>query len=318
VVEAYLYWLQHEPGSRLREALVFGDSRIAHAFSAEAAGAVTGNRIRFWNFGIAGTLPRDWYYILRDADPGRHRFAVVVLALDQYSDEDYDDVFADRVVDLNFLIARLRLSDCAEFASSMKSEANRRLALWGCFLKGAVLRQDLGQFVQSVPDRLKRAREWREHGLAFVNGFDGIDRSLQGLSADWRKHTITYPAGLDEASRLSIRATVMPHWPAYTGETTRYRERWLRKIFDLYKDSPTRIVLLELPRAPLPKPDGATPAVFLKTTLPREHVQVLAASTFRDLEQPEYFFDGLHLNRKGRAIFSARLGREIGEIAGVK
>lgn len=166
VVEAYLYWLRHEPPSRVPEAVVFGDSRIAHALSAAAADAATGNRIRFWNFGIAGTLPRDWYYILRDADPHRRRFAAVVLSLDQYSDEDYDDVFADRIVDLSFVIARLRLTDCAEFAASMNSAANRRLALWGCLLKGIVLRQDLGMFLRSAPDRLKRAREWREHGLS--------------------------------------------------------------------------------------------------------------------------------------------------------
>jgi hypothetical protein len=256
--------------------------------------------------------------MLRDADPDRHRFAAVVLALDQYSDEDYNEVYADRIIDLNFLVARLRLSDCPEFAFSVISPAIRARAMWGCVLKGVTLRQDLWQFAGNVPDRLKRARDWRQHGLAMVNDFGGVDRDLRGLSADWERRTIHFPPGLDEAARLSIQATVMPHWPPHSGETTEYRQRWMTKIFGLYAGSRTQIVLLELPRAPLPKPETATPRAFLNSALPRERVQALAASTFRDLEQPEYFFDGLHLNAKGRAIFSERLGRTIGQNIGLR
>ena len=59
--------------------------------------------------------------MLRDADPTRRRFAAIVLALDQYSDQDSLDSVQDRLIDLNFVIGRLRVTDCADFAASMKS-----------------------------------------------------------------------------------------------------------------------------------------------------------------------------------------------------
>jgi hypothetical protein len=318
MVEGYLHWLRESPRGPAAEAVVLGDSRIAHALSAPAASAASGGKLRFWNLGIMGTLPRDWYYILRDADPTRRRFAAVVLALDQYSDEDYADTYADRVIDLNFLIGRLRLGDCWEFAASMQSPKNRAHALAGCLLKGIALRRDVRELVADWPARAARAKTWREHGLDYVNSFPGIDRDLRGLRADWDAHTIAFPQGIDEDTRASIQATVMPHWPPYSGETTRYRKRWLPRIFDLYKDSPTRVILLELPRAPLPKPESSTPRFFLSSALPRAGVVALDSGTFHDLERPEYFFDGLHLNRAGRALFSARLGREVAELVGAR
>ena len=87
-VEAHMAWLRQTPRGSLPEVIVLGDSRIAAGFSPTGAAAAGGGKLRFWNFGIPGALPRDWYYMLRDADPGRRRFAAVVMALDQYADND--------------------------------------------------------------------------------------------------------------------------------------------------------------------------------------------------------------------------------------
>ncbi len=318
-VEGYLAWLDHArpnsaSGTSLAEVVVLGDSRVAHGLSAPGADAASGNQLHFWNLGIAGTLPRDWYYMLRDADPGHRRFAAVVLALDQYSDEDYRDVYADRIVDLNFVIARLGIGDCREFAGSMKSRGNRLNGWLGCLFKGVALHSDFRELLATWPSRFARAKAWREHGLSEVNAFPGIDRNLRGLRVDWERRAITFPPGIDDATRATIQATVMPDWPPNTGETTRYRQRWLPAIFDLYRNSPTRVILLELPRAPLRKPESSTPAVFLNAALPRNGVVAFDRETFRDLEAPEFFFDGLHLNGAGRAIFSARLGRTVAAV----
>jgi lysophospholipase L1-like esterase len=158
---------------------------------------------------------------------------------------------------------------------------------------------------------LPRIEGWRDHGLRDLDTFPGIDRDLRGLSADWAHRTLMFPPGIDAYNRGIIQATVMPNWPPYRGLTTRYREYWLPKIFDLYRDSPTRIILIELPRAPLPKPDATTPPYALRALLPHQRVTEFDAATFRDLERPEYFFDGLHLNRAGRAIFTDRLARRV-------
>jgi hypothetical protein len=110
-VEGYLSWLKRYPHNGSPEVLVMGDSRIAEGFSARLAGRNVQQRLRFWNFGIGGTTPRIWYYMLRDADPTRRRFKVIVMALGEYADEDKWDSSEDRVLDLNYLIGRLRSLD---------------------------------------------------------------------------------------------------------------------------------------------------------------------------------------------------------------
>ena len=110
----------------------------------------------------------------------------------------------------------------------------------------------------------------------------------------------------------------MPVPAAPTGEVTQYRKFWLGRILDLYKDSPTRIVFLELPRAPLPRPESPTPARFLKWAVRRPHVSALPSYIFRDLERPELFEDGLHLNKAGRSLFSDRFAGQIQPLTGIE
>ncbi len=99
----------------------------------------------------------------------------------------------------------------------------------------------------------------------------------------------------------------MPDLPPHTGETTRYRMLWLGQILELYRNSPTRIVFFETSRGPLPQPERKSPRTFLGWARMQPNVIVLDQFAFRDLETPETYFDGFHLNRKGRQLFTARL-----------
>jgi hypothetical protein len=317
-VETYLSWLRRVPHGKLPEVLVVGDSRIAEGFSAPAAGLADGNRIRYWNFGIGGATPRVWYYELRDGDPTRRRFAAIVLALDQYSDQDSVDSVQDRFIDLNFVIGRLRLSDCVDFAASMKSSEYKARALSGCLLKGITLRRDAQEFLRRFKDRLKRSKDYCVNGLGYIDAYGGRVEDLRGLSADFASRTIHFPPGLDAERHDTVQSMVMRTPAPATGETTQYRKLWLGRILDLYKDSPTRIVFLELPRAPIPIPESPQPATFLEWALRRPNVSALPMGTFRDLERPEVFFDGLHLNKIGRGIFTERIAAQIPPLIGIR
>jgi len=317
-VESYLYWLKRIPQGKLPEVLMVGDSRIAEGFSAPAADRASGNRIHYWNFGMGGATPRVWYYVLRDADPTRRRFAAIVLALDQYSDQDSVDSIEDRVIDLNFVIGRLRLSDCVDFASSMKSWEYRSRSLSGCLLKGIPLRRDAQEFLRHRKDRLKYVKDWRANGVGYLNDYQGLAEDLHGLAADFATRIIHFPPGLNAERHDTVQDMVMRAPAEQTGEVTRYRKLWLGKILDLYKDSPTQIIFLELPRAPLPIPEGTEPAAFLEWALQRPHVSALAMGTFRDLERPELFYDGLHLDKMGRGIFTERIAAQIPPLIGIQ
>ena len=309
-VELPLYWLKRFRPNRRHEVLVIGDSRIAEGFSAPQAGDDSGRRnLVFWNMGIPGTGPRVWYYVLRDADPTRRRFQAIVIALDSYPDEDQNDSPAAHVWDINFLVARLRLNDIWDFASSMNNAENRRAAFIGATLKGTVVQRDAQDFLNGIPSRMARSKDARERGLYFLDIYGGQAGNLAGLTANWPSHTLNFPPGLSPDRQRSIHEALMPNLPAQTGETTRYRMLWLGRILALYRNSPTRIVFFESSRGPLPQPERQGPQTFLNFARRQRNVITIDQMAFRDFEKPELYFDGFHYNRDGRALFTTRFTR---------
>lgn len=311
-VELRMYWLRRFRPAGAREILVVGDSRVAEGFSARQATEIARDqKTYFWNMGMAGAPPRVWYYVLRDADPSRRRFQAIVVALDHYAEQDLYDSMPSRLVDLNFVIARLGLADAWDFASTMKTPEQQRAAMIGALLKGTVIRQDARAFLQDIHGRIAKSKDFREHGLDYLLGYPGVDRNLVGLIADWEARTLRYPPGITEVQRESIQASLMPALPPQTGELGRYRIEWLGRILSLYRGSPTRIIFIEMPRGPLPQPDRPEPTTFVNWVRTQPNVAVVDARTFRDLETPETFLDGMHLNRTGRSQFTERFTETI-------
>jgi hypothetical protein len=306
-VEYHLYWLQHTERPKVPDVVVVGDSRIAEGFSARTAASAVQGRLHFTNFGLPGSAPRVWYYLLRDADPERNRFGAIAIELDHYSDQDVGDDQSNRRSDLNYLASRLKISDCYEFAKSFAEQPMRRGIITDCLLPGVSLRADVHSFLSDIPDRLVRAQDWREHGGGYVDGYGGKPEELTGLTVDREKHTIHFPPDLKEWQTSTIQHTIFPDPVAQTGALTRYRNRWLGRILDLYKGSKTQIVFFPIPRAPWPNPEAQAPGPFLNSALGRPGVAALPVDTFEGLERPEMFADGLHLNYAGRPVFSTIL-----------
>jgi hypothetical protein len=314
ILESHLHWLEQTPPSSTPEVLVVGDSRIAEGFSTRVADSAVNRRLHFWNFGVAGTTPRVWYYALRAADPTRRRFAAIVVELDKYSDADWFSASDDRISDQNYLVMQLGLSDCAGFASSMNDMTLERHALLGCLFRGVVLRPDVQDFLAHPRARLARSRDWLNNGLRYITAYGGKTDSLQGLTIDWSSRAIHFPDGVSEPTRANVKMFALPEPVKNTGALARYRRLWLGGILDQYKDSPTRIIFFQIPRGPLVNPQSDSGPNFVDTvaTLPR--VTVLPADTFTDLERPDLFADGLHLNHEGQPIFSDHLARKVDSI----
>lgn len=309
-LESHLYWLEHAMPRVPSEVLVVGDSRVAEGFSSRTATVATQRRLHFWNFGVAGTTPRVWYYTLRDADPTRRRFAAIVLALDNYSDADWFAEFEDRATDRQYLALRLGLGDCIGFAFSNRDPAARSKALFGCLFRGVTLRQDVQGFLADPAVRMKNAADRLQNGLGYDSGYSGKPESLQGMSVDWQNRTIHFPDTVPAATRANVERFVLLEPTPQTGALARYRKRWLGAILDLYQDSPTRLIFLQLPRGPLVDPSVKSSAVRFVDSVP-SRVRVLPDSAFSDLERPDLFADGLHLNSSGRPIFSERLAAQV-------
>jgi hypothetical protein len=274
-----------------------------------AAGAT----LRFWSFGVSGATPRVWNYALRAADPTRRRFAAIVFALDTYSDDDWFAEFDRRTTDQSYLAMDLGLRDCFPFAESMHDFPLGLRSFFGCLFRGMILRDDVQALLANPDARISRAADWLAHGLSYTDDYGGRATNLSGLSADWRKRTLYFPDRIPQTIRDSVKLYVMRKPVRQTGEVARYRRRWLGDILNAYKDSPTRLIFLQLPRGPLVDPKESQPrnTGFVQSAAQSPRVDILPSDTFTDLERPEFFFDGLHLNRDGRPIFSRRIGERV-------
>lgn len=315
-VEYNQFWLHRMPPPKAPDVLVVGDSRIGEGLSAIDAAAAVGGRVHFTQMGMPGTTPRVWYYALRDMEKDRDRFSAIVIALDYYSDLDGEDK-QDRQGDMNYLAGRLAWRDCWDFAHSFLIPALRRSVLTGCVFRGIVFRQDLMEFLSNIHRRLERTKDWRNNGAGYIAGYGGKPETMTGLSFDAATRTIHFPPGAKDWQINSARATLTPDAAPQTGLNTAYRRRWLGAILDLYKNSKTRIVFMQIPNAPLSLPDSPVPARFLQSVASRPNVTVLPADTFREFQRPELFADGLHLNQYGRKPFSEKLARAIAPLVTV-
>jgi hypothetical protein len=246
---------------RAKGVLICGSSLMAEGFSAKVANSPELARgYQFSNAAVAGTAERCWYYLLRDLDPGRNRYAAIVIGLESYDDRDRHELDpADRIADLHFLAVRLRLFDVPEFAGSFRSPGLRLEAARGALLKGLVYRQDLHAFLAAPGQRLADVREQRERANSDFYNYPGADRSLAGLSVDWNARTITFPDGLTPAEKEQIRKSFFAPAPPQRGYLGEYRRVWLRRIADLYQGAATRILFARPPSTPLARPDEPLP-----------------------------------------------------------
>ena len=316
-MEFHVFWVLHTLPDKLPEAAVVGGSRIAEGFTARKASAAAGEKIHFWNMGVPGSSPRTWYYMLRDADPDRKRFRSITIAMDRYSDEDRGENPANRVVDLNYLAGRLRVTDCPDFSQSFDDPELRKGMFTGCLFKGATMRRDVQDLLLNRKERLRVAKLWRNDGHGYIDGYEGKPESLAGLTVDFGEKLISFPPGVKDWQSESVRNFALAAPVPQTGALTAYRRLWLGRILDLYKDSQTRIVFLELPGGPVPPPEPTVPARYFDSVAHQPRVTVLPKEMFRDLERPDFYADGLHLNVNGRPVFSERLGRKVAELMGV-
>lgn len=308
--EMHMSWLKKPRSSSVPEVLVLGDSRMAEGFSQRVAEAHSPIESYWWNFGIPGTTPRVWYYLLRDADPERNRFHTIVISLENLADLDRFDSGPKRLIDLNFVIGRLRLTDVWEFSSSMQESDLQRTALMGSLLKGNTLRQDFLSFLSDIRKRWEKVALVEQVGLSSNEDYKGNDKNLIGLSIR-EDQNLDYPPNLDEAVKRDILHQYRQDYPPQSGITTEYRKKWLGKILDLYQNSKTKIIFLEAPRGPVAPITPDAGADFIQWSKKYPNVQVLNQQTFHFLETPETFFDALHLNRKGRELFSEKLAKEL-------
>ena len=268
--------------------------------------------------GIAGSNARVWYYMLRDLDPARRRYRAVVLAVDDYDDEDRGGDPADDVRELHYVIARLRFADALTFAGSFDDRQFQWEALRGVILKGIVFQEDIRAFLAHPAHRIQYVQLCNRNYAAWTYDFLDTTRNMVGLKIDWDTLKVTFPPSADDDQRGSVNSFLAHRPDAQTGRLAAYRRTWLGRIIDLYRGSGTKIIFLRLPRGPIPRPDGLSVKLTssIREMASRPNVMLADEHAFDSLEHPELFRDGMHLNREGTERFSVLLEREISRLLG--
>ena len=103
-----------------------------------------------------------------------------------------------------------------------------------------------------------------------------------------------------------------------TGHQGAYLKRWLGKIYEHYRGSPTKLIFLRLPRGGFVRPDQPryNPQSSVRVLAMQPNVVLIDEHFFDSLERPELFRDELHLNGPGMEQFSVMITQEVSRILG--
>jgi hypothetical protein len=271
----------------------------------------------FATIGLGGTTPRIWYYSLRAIDPTARNYAAIVIPTDDYNEPDSYDYQSEREADLHYLLARLELRDLLEFPWTHRSRKLQWVAFRGIILKGFVYKRDFLEFLDHPLARIAKARYDASDSAGWYYGYGGVDETLAGLQIDWQDKTIKYPTGVPQSRRQDMESELFPTLPPDEGRQTAYLRYWYGKIIEHYRSSGTKLIFMRVPRAPVSPPDPAPKLnSAIRQIASQPDVVVLDEGLFDQLEHPDFFWDGWHLNRPGMEAFSRILATEVRRILG--
>jgi len=303
---------RRRPSGRF-DVLITGDSRMEFGFSQALFSEIyPDSRLNLVKATLPGSDPKWWYYILKELDRNQDRYAAIVLQIDAFratptikdAENSYDTA--------QTLAPIVHISEIPSFAGTFTDDAVRArvwkkliLSSWGTGLEWFLP-------VWRVAERLVGER-LKERDAS------GSPLTVEGLRvSNQTGRVMTYPAHFDAFKKkqtdLQFIRPSEQEAKRFTAREADFQEKWLRRIADLYRNSATKLVILQTPRWPMPLPammpiDSAPDLRADLDDLP--NVMFISERDFADLENPRDFFDMLHLNATGQAKFTEELGKQL-------
>jgi hypothetical protein len=310
-VMALVHLEKQRPPTNGKEILVLGDSRMGIGFSEELANAIAADRdIGFFNRSMPESLPRLWYYMLREIDPFASRYRAIVMPLKL----DVDPApLHTALVHISQTGPLLRYTDAFAFAASFDSWSDQSRAFVACLLRGSAYQADLLDFLQHPLRRMSHLKQpWRELPRHAFRKWS--ERDVVGIDYDALTHELKVPERLSKRQRNSIQSSIQN-----TGELARSANcsshcyDWTKRIVQRYDSSATSVVLVHLPKGPLAAKLANTSGAqnSAREALRGHKLIMFDPAEFAFLEQPAYYMDGSHLNEKGQEQFTRRLTEDL-------
>ena len=299
-----------------KQVLAIGDSRMQGFLPRYANELKPETGYTFATIALGGTTPRVWYYMLRDVDPSRRRYAAILLPVEDYDDAETWEDHANRATDLYYLIPLLRWSDLWEFSRSYRGASLRWDAARGILLKGFIYKTDFQDFLRNPVARVRYAGLVRRESAGWYYGYVGVPGDVAGVAIDWKARTVTAPSNFTPAQTRQFQIHFLDIPPPPSGRRSAYLKYWFGKIYDLYRGSGTRIIIIRLPRGPFVRPDQPpfNPRSSVRELAARPGVILDREHFFDSLERPELFQDPAHFNARGSAEFSPMLARRVRQL----
>ncbi|HTB14161.1 MAG TPA: hypothetical protein VK752_21460 [Bryobacteraceae bacterium] len=310
-VETYVRNELKRPRTNPHQVLAIGDSRMG--FLPRYANELN-TGYEFGSIALGGATPRDWYYMLRGADPHANRYSAILIAMDDYEDVEIEEDQSVRAEDLYYLIGRLKYSDIPFFARSYWHDPKLEwTAVRGIVLKGLIYKRDFQDFLLHPTSRIQMSNLARKDSYLWYYNYVGSNQNMEGVAIDWKTRTLTVPAGFTEAQKTAYRYRFLEPRTPYRGDRTAYMHKWLGKIYEHYRGSQTRVIFIDLPRGPFVRPDqpAFNPHSSVRELGTQPGVTLLPERLFESLEQPSLFIDQMHMNGPGCALFSRILAKEV-------
>jgi hypothetical protein len=290
--------------------VVFGNSQIGEGFSERMADAEAHRPdLHFINGAVAGTSPRVWNYMLRKVDPHAERFAAVALMIDYDVASNKNDL-GNYLLDTNYALPLLGIRDVVDFPNTFSDPTQRERARRAIVFPLQALQDDARDFLMHPWKRIVDITVHRQGWLNAVALYPGREAALPDLTID---KSTNMPSAWGPTEK-EIRPTLEPYFkmlqrsasPELQAANSQYREEWLERIVSRYREHHIPVIVFVVPRgpwqrevAPIPKPEGA-----IADLLQRGEILAVPGDAFVDLEEPQFFFDTLHMNRTGREQFS--------------
>ena len=272
---------------------------------------------RFASVGLGGSTPRCWYYELRELDPTARRYAAIIIPTDDFNEPDSYDNLGNRDLDIRYLIARLKLSDLADFPWSFDDRKLKWVAFGDTLFKGYVYKRDFIDFLSHAKARIAKVRQSDQYSAGWFYDYGGPDHSLAGLQIDWQHNVAHFPASFTPQQRQLIEDVLFQPRPPDAGQLSRYLHHWYGRILDHYRGSGTKLIFLRVPRAPMPPPEPPPKLnSAIRQIASEPDVIVLDEHLFDPLERTDLFADPMHLTAEGMNRFSRMLAAEVRRVLG--
>ncbi|QCE35187.1 hypothetical protein FAI40_07515 [Acetobacteraceae bacterium] len=259
---------------------------------------------------LSGSAAYTHYHLLKTIDPTHNRYHTIILPSESYkilsNFDPGDDTEYEEALEI---ISFIKPQECPAFLKTYKgSELFYKLSM-ACIFANRTYINDLDRFIPSRRFSQNLHSDDENYHKLYAGTSD--THTILGVKLGPNNEIIYCPLGAFCETHLRQSTPLLPEVQkeVLSKKILAYEKTWLTKILELYKDSSTQLVFIQMPRAfynDSRKPLSTAPD--LKNILPKQHnVHFIDEHYFDQLNDFQYMKDYQHLNKQGSEVFTKRL-----------